>query len=305
MDNQLVEVIAPLWGWVKAAASDNEFLAVARFLAAILAIAVSLVTLYLRLREKASKQRGRVAIAKNSWDVHSKFPIFPLPELSDKVAFFPFIPPNLESRKKSDSGWFTATVFRIWNAGGKDIHGSSLNPTTYVYINIPNEVDNFNYRLSFTNDLAIACHLGRLVHSPIQGLVRIPVCFDVLRPSKGFIVTVWHNKPTDEGFSASAASTDVDEIVVGTSHVFKRGFVKFMNRIEKWLPIPLAIISGLLLSIDRNFEAILALVFAWMMLLSLYLQRGFVLPPDDLVIGYELKSEPKSKLIKAIRERRI
>lgn len=237
-----------------------------KYAVAAITIAVSIVTLVIKLRERRLQANPRFAVASTSWDAHTHWPVLEMPF---KVAPFPFIAADLSTRQPGLRGWYTVTELRIWNSGEQPIWGTATSPNVDVHITIDGSVGAYELRGCLSNDTALRFHLGRSSHAA-GGRRKIPVYFDRLDPSKGILVQVWSNSPTGAGIRSFAKSERAPNVEIGVHHPINPAIVRFMNTITLWLVVPVSALAAFLLITERFLPAALAGAIAWSMMWSTY-----------------------------------
>ena len=260
---------------------DEDLQGLLRYVTAIVTILFSLVTFYVKRKEKREQARAQLAVAATSWDSRAGFPLYPL-QTKFKVAPFPFVSPDIQTRKKSTKGWSTITEVRVWNAGQELLWGSAFNPTASVHLAIEEGLGDYALRGCLSNDISARVHLGRIVHAA-SGQKRLPIYFDVLRPGKGVLVQIWHNSQDVSKISINAISDQFSRTLVGLHHPMNPKIVKWMNTMAYWLVLPAAALTVVFMLSHNTAASVMSGVFTWMLIVSAYLNwRCEPRAPEDL-----------------------
>jgi hypothetical protein len=270
--------IAPLSEFI-----ENEVVQhAARLIASVMTATFSLITFYLKLKDRRAKAPPKLAVSETSWDADSEFPLSPLPF---KIAPFPFIPSDLTNRRISQSGWYTATELRIWNAGKGIVFGPSVKQTTVAQICIPSKVGKYEVRWSKSNDPEMKFNLGYTTRDIASSEDRIPIFFDFMPAGKGILISIWHNSANGDGIRIRAFSEQTPISVNGIHHPIRRPIVNFMNRLTDILLIPSAIITAYVFFNGNLLQSVIVGVFTWSIIWTAYKSRTFVLSPADLLVA--------------------
>lgn len=262
---------------------DDEIQTVARFAAILLTTSISLITFYLRLKDRSMLGPPRLGLAKSSWDAKTRRQLWSLPPYP-KVAPFPFVSSDLGTREKSDLGWFTITQFFIWNAGKGIIFGPLVKQTTVLQICIPHSIEQYQIRTPYSNDPDMKVTVGEATADNKGEVSRISVAFDFMHPQKGIQVTVLHNSANDEAIKIRAFSELTPVPVWGIRHVVRFALVKKMT----WFADTLLLISTVSVlaafSVGDIGWAVVLLVLFWVPAnAACYLHRSSVYVPDSLI----------------------
>jgi len=245
-------------------------------------VAFSLITFYLKLKDRRANAPAKLAISETSWDADSRFPIYPLPNPL-KVAPFPFIASDLTTRTKSKNGWFTVTELRIWNAGKGIIFGPLVKRTTVAQVCIPRTVGEYKVWRTFSNDPELRFNLGRPTRNVSATEDRIPIWFDFMHAGKGILISICHNSAVGEGIRIKAFSEQTPVSAYGTHHVFRVSVVKFMNKLTDFLLIPFAVFATVMFYTGNTWLFLVSAICTWMLIVAAYLRRTFTVTPDDLI----------------------
>ena len=255
---------------------------VVRFFVPLVTLTFSVITFYLKMRDRAGKVPAKLALAETSWDVASKFPVF---FTSGRLVPFPFISSDLNTRTKSSSGWFTLTELRIWNAGGGIIFGSLIKRTTVLEILIPSKVGSYEISGCFSNDP----EMNFYVRSPLRNFAstfeRIPISFDFMLAQKGILVCIRHNAPNGELIRIRAFSELTQIPVWGTHFAIRKRVVNFMNGASYILLVPSAALTAYMFYDGKFWQGFVAGFWTWSIIWSVYTQLKFTMAPEDLRSG--------------------
>lgn len=266
---------------------NNEALySAVRFIVAAVTITLSLITFYLKLKDRSTNASAKLARASMSWDASSKFPICPTPEF-DKVASYPFISSDLNDRKKADCGWYTVTELFLWNAGKGIVFGPTIRNTSVAELCVPKSVGAYEIRHFVCNDPEMKFSLGQTYDGPASTEDRIPIAFDFMHADKGLLISIWHNAANGEGIRFRAFSEETPNTVFGIRHVFRPRLVKFMNWSTDLFLIPAAILTTYLFYVGDTWLAVLCAFITWIAIWTAYTHRSFIVAPNDLRVDGE------------------
>jgi hypothetical protein len=266
--------------------TDENLQGLLRGVAAIATILFSLITFYLKLKEKRGLARAQLAVSSTSWDSQSRFPIYPLPT-NFKSAPFPFVAAALSTRTRGPKGWFTVTELRVWNAGQEPLWGRAFNSTVDVHIAIDAEVGGHALRACLSNDASARVHVGRIIHAA-SGQKRLPIDFDILRPGKGILVQIWHNAQDGSNIRINAIADHALRTLTGVHFAISPKVVRFMSTMTLWLLLPAAALTVLFMISRDTAAAAASGVFTWVLILAAYLHWKLKpVAPEDLGIRSE------------------
>lgn len=253
--------------------------AAVRFFVPIVTLTFSVITFYLKMRDRAGAVPAKLALAETSWDAASKFPVF---FMSGNLVPFPFISSDLKTRTKSSSGWFTVTELRIWNAGGGVIFGPLIKRSTVLEILIPSKVGPYEIGGCLSNDPEMNLYVSSPLRSLTNASERLPIFFDFMPAQKGIIISIRHNSPNGELIRIRAFSELTQAPVWGTHFVFRKRVVDFMNGVSYILLVPSAALTAYMFYDGNFWQGFVAGLWTWSIIWSVYTQLKFTMAPEDL-----------------------
>jgi len=263
---------------------SEENLSLIRVLLAIISTSITVISFYIKLKEKHARSKPRLAISRIDWDAASKLPIIPIP-CSFKSTPFPFAPSRLDNRVKAASGWFTATEIRIWNAGNGIIFGPRVKSTSVAFLCIPHSIGEYQIRYSLSNDPEIEFQLASTLRNRSDTEDRIPINFDFMHSGKGILLSIWHNSEDGSAIRVRAFSEGTPDITYGTTLAFKPRFVQFMGWLTDIGLVSSIAISAYAFQTQKTYQAVIAIGIALLTFIGAFSIRKFTLSPADLIVS--------------------
>lgn len=254
----------------------------AKFVTAVITLAFSSITFYLKLRDRHGNLPPLLAWSQTSWDEAKGLPVFPIPSPWEGASPFPFVDANLATRKKGASGWYTVTELRIWNAGGGSIRGTSINHTAAFFVQIEKTLGTYELVGCLSNDPEMYFHLGRPLHGTSAERERIPIYFNLMPPEKGLLISVRHNAARGDFLRIIGSSDQAAALTYGIHNVFRNPVVKFMDRLTLFLLIPSAIFSAMMFYVGYSWVGATGAFVTWTFIWSIYSKKKFKFAPHTL-----------------------
>jgi hypothetical protein len=251
--------------------------------AATVSVVVSLIGLFMKLRDRRASAPAKLAVSNMSWDAKSRLPIYPLPTpKAFTTTPFPFIDSNLGSRFPSKDGWFTISKVMIWNASKQVILGSFTKTTSNAYLCIPTAIGRYEVRSLYSNDQEMLLKLGSPHLCKASKEYRYPIAFDYMHAEKGGVIFVMHNHPEGTGIRITAFTEKTPNCVQGTVYVFSPKFTRVMNNIsDVALPVFLFLTAYFYKS-GQIWGTVFCAVMCCFAFMNAYLHRNFVYSPKNL-----------------------